>query len=103
MIALSFPLAAYVRAELRPLLRTELPPYASLRMANVRVAPLATLAWLDEHAGEYDVYAVRFKARFARFHVYAIRAHWPHASDVLEALALSPAPDPHASHLALLR
>ncbi|HEX7664477.1 MAG TPA: hypothetical protein VF407_08205, partial [Polyangiaceae bacterium] len=66
-------LRAHAVQAILPVVSETLPPYDVLKLENVFAAATATLAFLDAHRDEYDVYAVRFTSRFFRFHVYAIK------------------------------
>lgn len=93
------PLARYVRPWNAAFLAPDVAPYAALRVDNVRVAPIATAAFLDDHAAEYELWAARFVARFARLHVYAIRASLPEKEAILRELIRAHDPANHGSHL----
>ena len=97
------PLARYVRPWNARFLAPDLPPYDVLHVDNVRAAPIATAAFLDDRSATYELWAARFVARFARFHVYAIRADLPEKQAIVRALESAHEPARHGSHLAALK
>lgn len=100
---LAGPLARFVRPWNARFLAPELPPYDVLHVDNVRAAPIATAAFIDDHARTYELWASRFVARFARFHVYAIRADLPEKESIVRALEAAHDPLAHGSHLTATR
>jgi len=103
VLSIEPPLAQYVVPWNREYLRADLPPYAELRVDNVRVAPIATAAYLDERSDEYELWAARFDARFARLHIYAIRKGLPEKDAIVRALERAHDPAQNGSHLSALR
>jgi hypothetical protein len=101
VLRLDQPIATYVRPRLLRFLAPELASYDVLHRTNTEVAPVATLGWLATRGDAYELYAVRFRSRKARFHVVALRASLPEKDAILAELAAAHVPDPHASHLAL--
>jgi hypothetical protein len=101
VLRLTEPIAAYFRPGVAELAAPDLPPYDDLHLANAVVAPIATLGWLATRSEEYELYAVRFEARFARFHVYAIRTGLPQREAIVAELLATHLPNPEASHLSL--
>ena len=53
---------------------------------NIRAAPPAALAWIDARRSQYEVFAVHIPARFARYHVVAIKRDLPDHDEIVTAL-----------------
>jgi hypothetical protein len=86
VVPLAPPLSRLVIPYGRGFMADALPPYADLHAENVRVAPAAAMAFLDAHAGDYDLFAVRFESRFVHYHLYAVRRGWSAHDAVVGAL-----------------
>jgi hypothetical protein len=92
LIPLEPPLGRLLLPWVQALRRDALPAYRELRLENIRVAPPATIQFLDAHPGEFDLFAARFEGRFVHYHLYAIRRAWDKHDDVARALKSSHAP-----------
>jgi hypothetical protein len=101
VIHVEAPIGQYVSESYKQIVGQDLPAYRELKMDNVRGAALGTIAWLSTKGDAYELYAVRFKARFARYHLYAIRSTLPEKDAIVLALKSSHEPQPEASHVAL--
>ncbi|MBK6697017.1 MAG: hypothetical protein IPG50_33255 [Myxococcales bacterium] len=103
VVRLTEPLWRYVHPWNALYLDAALKPYRELFADNVRVAPIATAGWLDEVGDRYEHYAVRFEARFARRHVYAIRRGLREREAILMELFRCHEPLLHGSHWAAVK
>ncbi len=101
MMPMASPLGTCLRPWSRFLYRTDNPPYDALHIENIFAAPVAAAAFLDARPEAYELWAVPFKSRDNRFHLYAIKRTYPRKAAVLEALRESEASG-RVSYLALL-